>query len=115
MEDVAAENDKTEAEAWVRGLGFDEQPLYGSKRCGIQWDPWMGDWFTSWSPRNSNSNAEGQWDHWVDLALRILSDPLTKIVRPESFIDPADADVKDFYSETNRNLTDEELMQRFRD
>ncbi len=37
------------------------------KRCGMQWTPWMGDWFTSYSPRNGNNNAEGSWDHWIDL------------------------------------------------
>lgn len=112
--DVQAAEEESDATTWRRDLGFEEQELYGSKRCGVQWTPWMGDWFSSWSPRNSNSNAEGQWDHWVDLALRILSDPLTKIVRPGSYIEPADADVRGFYDEAGRGLTDDELMARFR-
>ena len=34
---------------------FEEIPAIGAaRRCGVQWTPWMGDWFTSWSPRNSN-------------------------------------------------------------
>lgn len=45
----------------------------------------MGDFFTSWSPRNSNNLAEGPWDQWVDLALMILNDPMTDIVRPDLF------------------------------
>ncbi|NKU06949.1 hypothetical protein GS872_02025 [Rhodococcus hoagii] len=67
-------------------MNFNEIPALSSgKRCGVQWTPWMDDWFTSWSPRNGNNHAEGPWDHWVDLALRILADPMTKLVRPEVF------------------------------
>jgi hypothetical protein len=93
----------------------DEQNVTGEQAAEdwVQWDPWMGDWFTSWSPRNSNSNAEGQWDHWVDLALMILSDPLTKIVRPDVH-DPALAEqVKNFYDEAGRELAAVELRKRF--
>ena len=58
-----------------------------AKRCGIQRCPWMenGDWFTSWSPRNSNTNAEGTWAHWVNLAAYILSHPATGEVAPDMF------------------------------
>ena len=55
------------------------------KRCGLQWAPWMGDWFVSWSPRNSNSNAEGPWAHWAHLAAAILAHPFTEKVAPELF------------------------------
>lgn len=97
-----------------KDYGYEEVPVHGSgKRCGVQWDPWMGDWFNSWSPRNGNSNAEGPWDHWIDLALGILSDPMTKIVRPEAYIERDQAGIKDFYSEADRTLTDEELAARF--
>ena len=89
----------------------EEDVATSGKRCGVQWAPWMGDWFSSSSPRNGNNNAEGPWDHWVDLALKILSDPLTKIVRPDAFMDSPTT--FDFYSEANRTLTSEELIARF--
>lgn len=89
-------------------------PVHGSaKRCGVKWAPWMGDWFVSWSPRNSNEHSEGTWDHWVDLALLILHDPMTAIVRPEAQAAVADVKPMDFYDESNRELTDEELAARF--
>lgn len=87
--------------------------ISGGKRCGVQWAPWMGDWFVSWSPRNSNSNAEGSWDHWVDLAVKILQDPLTAKVRPEAHEVAKALKVYDFYDETNRDLTEDELRDRF--
>lgn len=103
-------------------FNFEEQPILQSgKRCGLEWAPWMGDWFTSWSPRNSNNNAEGPWDHWVDLALQILQDPLTKLVRPEAYAavvntsEPANFEPKGFYDEANRYLTEDELAARFAD
>jgi hypothetical protein len=43
----------------------------------------MGDWFVSHSPRNHNSNAEGTWAHWANLAAMILSDKQTQLVAPE--------------------------------
>jgi hypothetical protein len=85
--------------------------VQAGKRLAVDWSPWMDDWFVSASPRNSNSHAEGPWDHWVDLALAILADPLTKIVRPEAHIE--NPDLKGFYDEANRYLTVEELAQRF--
>lgn len=94
-------------------MNFDEIPAVSAgKRCGVQWAPWMDDWFTSWSPRNSNNHAEGPWDHWVDLALRILADPMTKLVRPEVF----DEEYRglDHYSESSRPLTADELADRFK-
>lgn len=93
---------------------FESIPAVGAaKRCGVQWTPWMGDWFTSWSPRNGNNNAEGTWDHWVDLALKVLKDPLTALVRPEAHAAVADLPVMDFYDESQRGLTDAELAARF--
>lgn len=85
----------------------------GGKRCGVQWAPWMGDWFTSWSPRNSNNHAEGTWDHWVDLAIAILQDPLTDLVRPQAKAAVAALETRNFYDESDRHLTDEELTLRF--
>jgi hypothetical protein len=69
-------------------MDYEEKEIFAAaKRCGIRRCPWMtdGDWFTSWSPRNSNSNAEGTWAHWVNLAAFILSHPATKEVNPEMF------------------------------
>ena len=107
----------TEAAQWADDLGFQEQPaLRSGKRCGVQWTPWMGDFFTSWSPRNSNNNAEGPWDHWVDLAIRILRDRMTELVRPDAHAVAVQdlPDPLDLYTETARELTAEELMDRFR-
>jgi hypothetical protein len=83
--------------------------IQAGKRLGVRKPMWMGDWFTSWSPRNDNCNAEGPWDQWVDLAIKILQDPLTRIVRPEAFRAAENIATFDFYSEANRNLTDEEI------
>jgi len=86
--------------------------IEGGKRLGVRRSD-LGDWFVSHSPRNWNSFAEGPWDHWVNLAIRILQDDLTKVVRPEAHKAAKELDVFDFYSETNRDLTDAELEQRF--
>ena len=95
---------------------FDEiQAADGGKRCAVNWAPWMGDWFVSSSPRNGNSNAEGPWDHWVDLAVRILRDPLTAKVRPEAHAAIQGVEPVDFYSETKVDLTDADLAERFGD
>jgi len=93
---------------------MDEIPVAdAAKRCGVRHSPWMGDWFASWSPRNSNNHAEGPWDHWVDLALMILGDPMTEIVRPEVY--RPDPPTQGFYSEINRGLTADELSNRFKE
>lgn len=102
------------SEERIDAMGYEEVAVYGAgKRCGVQWDPWMGDWFTSWSPRNSNSNAEGPWDHWVDLALLILRDPMTAIVRPEAHAAVEGVKEVGFYSDSNRRLDYDELARRF--
>lgn len=87
--------------------------VQAAKRLGNQWCPWMGDWFTSWSPRNYNNHAEGTWDHWVDFAIKILQDPLTAIVRPDAHQTARQLAAIGFYSESGRKLTDEELAARF--
>lgn len=106
---------QTDAEARLKALGYEYEIAVheGGKRCGVQWAPWMGDWFASYSPRNGNSNAEGTWDHWVDLALKILHDPLTAIVRPEAHAAVAGVEPVGFYDESNRRLTADELAARF--
>lgn len=73
----------------------------------------MGDWFTSHSPRNDNSNAEGQWDHWVDLALEILRDSLTAKVRPAAHAAVAGVEPLGLYTETGADLSYEDLAERF--
>jgi hypothetical protein len=94
---------------------YEEIPaIQAGKRCGVQWTPWMGDWFTSWSPHNDNNNAEGQWDQWVDLALKVLQDPLTAIVRPAAHAAVKDVPTCDFYTGANVDLTAEQLTARFR-
>jgi hypothetical protein len=95
---------------------FEEIKVASSgKRCGVQWTPWMDDWFTSWSPRNGNNNAEGPWAHWVDLALRILNDPMTKLVRPEAHEAVQTLDLRAFYDEADVTLTEQQLIERFAD
>lgn len=93
---------------------FEEQyvkGLVGAKRCTVVWTPWMGDWFVSHSPRNGNSNAEGTWDHWVSLALSILQHPMTEVVRPEVHAAVQRVENVEFYSESGRTLTDDELAR----
>lgn len=69
---------------------FEEIPAIGAgRRCGVQWTPWMGDWFTSWSPRNSNNNAEGCWADWVVLAEKILAHPMTAALKEGKELDDA--------------------------
>lgn len=93
---------------------FEEIPVHqAAKRLGLQWAPWMGDWFTSWSPRNSNSNAEGSWDHWVDLAILILQDPMTELVRPAAHETAKGLAAIGFYDESGRHLAEDELRARF--
>lgn len=105
-------SDTPTATAWRDGIGFYEVAVHGAaKRCGMQWTPWMGDWFTSWSPRNDSNNAEGSWEHWVTLAQQILNDPLTALVRPDVY--QAVPAPPERYDQTERNLTDYELMARF--
>lgn len=104
----------TTSEDRIRALDFTDVPVHSAgKRCGAQWAPWMGDFFTSWSPRNSNTNAEGPWDHWVDLALMILKDPMTAKVRPEAHAAVAAVQERGFYTETGVDLSYDDLAERF--
>lgn len=93
---------------------YEEVPVLGAgKRLGLRWIPWVGDWFNSWSPRNDNSNAEGEWDQWVDFAIKVLQDPLTKLVRPDAAEAVKDLAPVNFYTGASRLLTKEELDARF--
>jgi len=42
-------------------------------RLGVRKSEWLDDWWVSWSPRNDNQNAEGDWSEWVQLAHDILA------------------------------------------
>jgi hypothetical protein len=81
--------------------------LRAAKRLGMQHCPWMGDWFVSHSPRNCNSNAEGTWHHWANLAAMILSDPRTQAVAPDLYRPDLKPD-ESMYTEGN-TLPDEML------
>ena len=85
----------------------------GGKRLGMERSGWLNDWFSSYSPRNSNNNAEGPWDHWVDLAVQILRHPATAIVRPEAHTAVQGIEPRNFYSETDRDLTPSECDDLF--
>ena len=87
--------------------------LRSSKRASIVWTPWMGDWFVSYSPRNGNENAEGTWDHWVQVALSIIQHPATAIVRPEAHAAVEQVENTDYYSESGRDLSDDEVESLF--
>ena len=82
-----------------------------AKRCGIRRPGWMGDWFTSWSPRNDNMNAEGTWAHWCNLAAFILSHPATEKAAPHLFQPELKFDPKMYAS--GPVLTEDEIEQFF--
>ena len=95
-------------------VDYEEVSLHsGGKRCGVQWAPWMGDWFTSWSPRNSNNHSEGPWAHWVDLALKILQDPMTELIRPEARAAVAGLEPRNYYDEWDAEVGETALRERF--
>lgn len=82
-----------------------------AKRCGIRRASWIGDWFTSWSPRNDNCNAEGNWAHWVNLAKFILSHPATEVVDKEAY-NPTLAVDRSMHTDCV-TLSDEQLAKWF--
>jgi hypothetical protein len=87
--------------------------IEAGKRLAVRKGDFLRDWFVSHSSRNDSYCGEGPWEHWVDLAVKILQDPLTAITRPEAHEAAKQLDVQDYYSDANRYLTDEELIQRF--
>jgi hypothetical protein len=92
----------------VRDNDYEEiGAIRGAKRLGVSWCPWMGDWFTSWSPRNGNNNAEGTWFQWAHLAARILAHPFTQKVAPELY--RPDLRWKTLYAESDAMLAAEEI------
>ncbi|MDN4616445.1 hypothetical protein P5G50_18510 [Leifsonia sp. F6_8S_P_1B] len=95
---------------------YEEQYVSGiaaSKRLTLVHAPWMGDWFVSHSPRNGNSNAEGQWGQWVEFALSILQHPATEVCRSDVAAAVHGLPVNDFYTETTHEFTDDEIQQYF--
>lgn len=74
--------------------------IKAAKRCTIRRTGWMGDWFTSYSPRNSNNNAEGPWAHWMQLSLSILQHPATAEQRPDIAEAVKGLENTDYYSES---------------
>ena len=91
----------------------DNQYIFNAaKRCGIQrCHDFENDWFSSWSPRNGNTNAEGIWAHWVNLAKFILSHPATEIVDPESYRPELKPDSSMYTGGTE--LSEEQINQLF--
>ncbi|KQO50615.1 hypothetical protein [Sphingomonas sp. Leaf257] len=53
-------------------LPFLPDTIEAGRRLGVERSEWLTGWFTSWSPRNDNSNAEGNWSEWVKLAHAII-------------------------------------------
>lgn len=53
-------------------LPFLPDTIEAGRRLGVERSGWLTGWFTSWSPRNDNSNAEGSWSEWVELAHAII-------------------------------------------
>lgn len=87
------------------------ETVNAGKRCAVDWYPAFGDWFMSCSPRNRNSNAEGPWAHWVDLALQILQDPLTAKTRPDAHAAVQALQLCIYQGDVD--LTDTDLRDRF--
>lgn len=93
------------SEVWERNV------FQAGKRCGIQHFVPLGDWFVSWSPRNENSNAEGHWAHFVNLAKFILSHPATEIVDKDAFMPQLKADPNMYNGGVQ--LTEDQLKELF--
>jgi hypothetical protein len=94
-------------------MNEDIEVIHAGKRLALEKSGWAGDWFMSSSPRNGNSHAEGQWDQWVDLALKILQHPATEVTRPDAHAAVAALPVHKFYNECGRDLTDPEIAALF--
>lgn len=93
----------------LRGDFGEVNAVRGGKRLAVVWAPWMGDWFSSHSPRNDNSNAEGQWGQWAHMAAQILAHPLTRLVAPELYR-PDLPYRHDLYDATPREATEAEII-----
>jgi hypothetical protein len=49
------------------------ESIHTAKRLGVRASENLDDWWVSWSPRNDNQNAEGDWSEWVQFAHDILA------------------------------------------
>jgi hypothetical protein len=56
--------------------------IASGRRLAVKKSEHMDDWYVSYSPRNDNSNAEGDWAEWVDLAERILAEDKVRQMMP---------------------------------
>ncbi len=61
-----------------------DEMIKAGKRLAITQEGWDG-WWVSYSPRNINNYAEGQWCQWVHLARKILADEKTKTQMPTHY------------------------------
>lgn len=59
--------------------------IEAGRRLGVRTSESFGDWFVSHSPRNDNSYAEGPWEAWIELAVRILLAPGTQSLRSDLY------------------------------
>ncbi len=55
-------------------FGDGEFAIQTGRRLGMVKSDYTDDWYISWSPRNSNNNAEGVWSEWVELANAIIAE-----------------------------------------
>lgn len=94
-------------------MNADTDVIQAGTQLAVDRSRWVGDWFMSSAPRNGNSHAEGPWDQWVDLALKILQHPATGVTRPDAHAAVAALPVHDFYSECSRRLTEDEIAALF--
>jgi hypothetical protein len=62
-----------------------EDMVKAGKRLAIVGGSLGEHWFHSYSPRNGNDFAEGQWCQWVHLARLILADERTKRDMPTHY------------------------------
>jgi hypothetical protein len=103
---------------------FEEVPtIEASATIGLRWAAWAGDTFAAWNPSQGNDSwyrpAQGAWEHWIEFALAILQDDLTRVIRPQiaEVVQRAGEAFERTrpYKDVSRQLTIEELWARFGD
>jgi hypothetical protein len=47
--------------------------ISSGRRLAIRKSDSLDDWYVSYSPRNDNDCAEGNWKEWVELAHKIIA------------------------------------------
>lgn len=83
----------------------------GGKRAGVEHHSVDSDWFVSVSPRNNTSNAEGPWQHWVNLAVEILRHEFTKKLFPNLDNDEL---LSEYITEERLLLSDQFLIDYYK-